>query len=441
MTWSQPVGGPKGGKSFGKGKGNGQPHQQQGKGKGFTGYAKSHWQPGMQRQDNNWDKQLKDMERRLQSRDKQMQDLVKQLASNKYQALVSEVNSRDTPAKVKVSEVNSRDTPPKEMTPIPPNVLTTKDKHKPTMFNSKGLQVEVAWACACGQQHWSSKVRACVACKEASTVWTKVPEQPSKKVSTALGPFKNNKNLSWFQQMGLLVDEQASEEEGEAMDVEDDNLNVKRSKAAKILQDLQGMQADPELIRMAQAQHDAIPTPQLAKPSQEHWDMAKLQRIQAQLMDAHNAQKTSQQALLEELQTQAASLQAKVQAQQENMQAQQQQFDKYHQAVLNAVTYKQAGGPGASGAQPASQEPTPTQVTSSVLANQLRKAEASTEQMDAQALKFGVNSETLMGIMRFAYSGAVTGSAADDVAVTAAAAAAAANTNAAATPVPAEPVL
>jgi hypothetical protein len=75
-----------------------------------------------------------------------------------------------------------------------------------------------------------------------------------------------------------------------------------------------------------------------------------------------------------------------------------------------------------------------------VLAKQLSKAEhaQSKDQMDAQALKFGVDFTTLMGIMRFAYSGAVIGSAGDDEqeASTAAAAVAASLHAAVGTPVP-----
>jgi hypothetical protein len=163
------------------------------------------------------------------------------------------------------------------------------------------------------------------------------------------------------------------------------------------------------------------------------------------LMDFHNTQTAAQQVQLVDLQTQAANIQIKVEEQLETIQQQQQQqFDKFHQAIQSAMSAKQAGGPGASGAQPAAQVPTPTQVTSTVLANQLRKAEhaQSKEQMDAQALKFGVDSNTLMGIMRFAYSGAVMGSAVDEQeASTTAAAAAAASSAAVGTPVPKDPVL
>jgi hypothetical protein len=419
MTWSAPVGSLKGGRTKGKGKGKGQPRQEQGKGQGSLG-TKPPWQQGNSRQDDKWNKQLQDMERRLQSRDQQLQALIKKW--NPTQA------TAPPPPRGRVSEVIPRDTP------------ANASPNKTLMYTSKGTQVEVAWTCSCGQQHWSAKLRACVGCKLPSTAWTKVPPQPAKK--DVPKPFRDNKTLSWFQQMGFLTDQEANEEEGEVMDVEEDDLNAKRSKAAKILQDLQSCQADPELLRMAQAQLDAFPAPQQPKASQESWDMYKLHRIQAQMMDSHNAQKIAQQSVLEELQTQAATLQSKVEAQLATILDEQMQFDKYHQAVQSAMALKQAGGPPASDAQPAAQNPTPTQVTSSVLANQLRKAESSQAQMEAQALVFGVEADTLMKIMRYAYSGAITGSAADEhVAGPAAPATSAASASAASTPVPPDPVL
>jgi hypothetical protein len=426
MTWNQPVGGPQGGKGPRKGSGKGQPRQEQGKGRGYTGNANPPRQQGNNRQEIRLDKQFQVMEHRIQAYDQKFQTLLNKLG-NKLAA-------PPTAPLGEGSEKTPRVTPPKEGPP------------KPLMFTSKGAQVEVAWTCLhCSQQHWSAKVKKCVGCKQACTGWTKVPPQPqpAKKVSTAIGPFKNKALLNWFHELGHLLDEETPDGEGEAMDVEEDTLHVKRCKATKTVQDLLDNQADPDLIRMAQAQLEAIPQPPQAKPSQETWDMSKLHRTQAQLMDFHNTQTAVQQVQLVDLQTQAANIQIKVEEQLETIQQQQQQFDKFNQAIQSAMSAKQAGGPGASGAQPAAQVPTPTQVTSTVLANQLRKAEhaQSKEQMDAQALKFGVDSNTLMGIMRFAYSGAVMGSAVDEQeASTSAAAAAAASSAAVGTPVPKDPV-
>jgi hypothetical protein len=405
-----PVGGhngyAQGGKGYSAGKGS--HFDQCSSGKGKYGKGKGTKMP------KDFDKTLQQMQQKM---DRINQD---------YQALA-----------LKVVQVKAP-TPPAAKAVVPPQTTTTA---KPVMYNSKGLQVEVAWTCTCGQQHWSAKVRACVHCKKASTAWTKVPAaaaplttQPpvAKKETKSLGPFKNNKNLTWFQQMGLLMDEEASDDD-EAMDVEEVSLDDKRGKATQALQDLQGIQADPELIRVAQAQLDAIPLPLQAKPSQEHWDVSKLKRIQAQLVDGHNAQCAKHKTLLEDLHTQAAAIHAAITEQQATMQLHQQQFDKYHQACLSAVALKQVGGAAASGEPNLQQEATPTQVTSAILATQLKKAEDSKDQMDLQATKFGVDPETLMKIMRFAFSGAITGAAADE----GVASAAAAGAQAAATPIPA----
>jgi hypothetical protein len=393
----------------GKGSGKGQPRQEQ-QGKG----AKPQ---GNNRQDNRLDKQIQVLTQRLQSMDQKFK-----VQSNK---LDNKLTAPPT-APVAVGSV----TPPTEGPP------------KPLMYTNKGAQVEVAWSCLhCLQQHWSAKVKTCVACKKPCTGWTKVPPQPqpAKKVSTAMGPFKNKGLLNSFHKLGLLLDEVTPDGEGEAMDVEEDSLHVKRCKATKTLQDLLDNQADPDLILMAQAQLEAIPQPPQAKPSQETWDLSRLHRTQGQLMDFHNTQTAAAQEQLADLQTQAANIQLKVEEQLEAIQHQQQQFDKFHQAIQSAMAATHAGGPGANGVQPAAQAPTPTQVTSTVLANQLSKAEhaQSKEQMDAQALKFGVDFSTLMGIMRFAYSGAVIGSAVDEQEASTAAAAAAATISAAVgTPVP-----
>jgi hypothetical protein len=398
----------------GKGTGKGQP------GKGAKPPRTTEWANTNNRQDNRVDKQL-------------------QALKHKFEAMEQKFKS----GKGKGTKADNKTEPPTATVAEGATTPPTDVPSKPHMFTSKGAQVEVAWSCLhCSQAHWSAKVKNCVNCKKPCTGWAKVPPQPQppKKVSTAMGPFKNKGLLTTFHRMGLLLDEDTPDGEGEAMDVEEDTLHAKRCKAAESLQGLLDTQANPDLVLMAQAQLDAIPRPPQAKASQDTWDMSRLHRTQGQLMDVHTTQTAAAQAQLAELQTQAANIQLQIEAQLATIQFQQQQFDKFHQAIQSAMAATHAGGPGANGGHPVDQAPTPTQVTSAVLAKQLSKAEhaQSKDQMDAQALKFGVDFTTLMGIMRFAYSGAVIGSAGDDEqeASTAAAAVAASLHAAVGTPVP-----
>jgi hypothetical protein len=377
--WAWTQGGKGQGKHKGKGKGMGpSPYQGKGKGKGQS---------------------LAKENREL---DKSMKQLHKKIALLEKQAKGSEVNSRETPAK--------------EIAPIVP-IVTEKDKAKPTMYNSKGQQLDVAWICSCGQQHWSAKVKACVACKAAKTAWATVPggggqqQEPAVK-EKLMGPFKNSRNLSWFQQLGLLKDEVESAEGNPGTMEEEPQPQItpdKRDKAERALRELKAMGADQHLIQMAQDQLDANPQPKEVKPSQECFDMAKVKTIQGQLVDAFNREQKEQQEALAKMQAQLEALQKQVAEQVKAMEVHQQSFQKFHQACQSAVALK-------STQEQVKQDPTTTQVTAGVLASQLRKAEdpASAVQMQEAAAQFGVQAEQLMKIMHFAYSGAITGAAWDE---------------------------
>jgi hypothetical protein len=393
-----PVGGytgyAQGGKGQGKGKG---PYQ--GRGQGGKGQWSPHYKGkgrGKISFPKNYDKTMSDMEKQLQK------------LKQECKKLASQVQVRDVEVEKPASATLPAPAPPKGKS------LATK----PTMYNAKGQMVEVSWICPCGQPHWSSKVKACVQCKKEradSGAWARVPGEgtKAKEQNRLIAAFATAGNLTWFQQMGLLMDEDKPEDSPDIMDLEEGEASQQqRAKAEQALKQLQEMQADPELIKMAQEKLDSLPKQQEAKPSQVHWDMAKVKRIQAQLVESHNQAKIKNQSTLSELQEQAKELQSKIQQQQQLMEEQEQKFQKLHEACAGAITLKQKA---AEPSHPASQAPTATQVTSTVLAAQLKKAEADSR-MEQWASDHKLTTEQFLGIIKFAYSGAITGAVEDDAA-------------------------